>query len=150
VSTQDGAGSVVHSQGRIYCENGLDRSKTQAEGWIDLASVRRRCLLSTPKEAIYDAFRSGGFTYGPGFQSIEELWTNGAEALAKLKVPEVVKNDFAQFWLHPSLLDGALQTTSIFSLTRDTAKPTIHLPFSLGEVDLLNPLTTECYAYAVP
>ncbi len=152
ISTEENSARVVHSQGRVYCGEGVDeRGKTgNAESWLNLDDIRRRCLLTTQKKEIYEAFRSGGFNYGSSFQSIEELRTNGAEALARLRLPESVKDGFDQFVLHPSLMDGALQAISAFSLTHGPAETTLNLPFSLTELELLSPLTPECYAYAVP
>ncbi len=66
--------------------------------------------------------------------------------LSKLKIPDLLKSDFGQFILHPSMIDGALQTAAGLVGGLESAVP--HLPFALDEIDLLHPVRQTCYAYA--
>lgn len=55
-------------------------------------------------------FQEQGLLYGPTFQAIQEVSYNQDEALAFLKLPEVLKKDFHYYHLHPSLMDAGLQS----------------------------------------
>jgi hypothetical protein len=57
-----------------------------------------------------------------------------------------LKGDFDQFILHPSMIDGALQTIAALAGGADSTTP--HVPFALDEVEIVRPLSQTCYAYA--
>jgi hypothetical protein len=57
-----------------------------------------------------------------------------------------LKRDFGRFILHPSLIDGALQTVAALIGGLESAVP--QLPFALDELDILHPVRQTCYAYA--
>jgi polyketide synthase PksL len=57
-----------------------------------------------------------------------------------------LKAEFGQFILHPSIIDGALQTVA--GLVGSQTPRTPHLPFSVDEVDLIGPVPQTCYVYA--
>ncbi len=81
-------------------------------------------------------FQLGGITYGPGFQSIKTLSYNEKEALSRIELPSELEERFSDYVLHPSLMDGALQT--VMGLMVSTANDnTLYLPFSMGEVEII-------------
>ncbi len=144
-SVDDQNEAVVHCEGRVAFANGLaDPDGTDER--IAIHDLKNQCGRPADSAAHYDAFRAYGFQYGPSFQCIQELHVNGSFALAKLKVAEHMKGDFGQFILHPSIIDGALQTVGNLMATGDAATPC--LPFALDEIDLIRPLAPTCYAYA--
>ena len=49
--------------------------------------------------------------------------------------------------LHPSIVDGALQTVIGLAGAQPGA---LHLPFAVDEVEILQPLTETCYVYVEP
>jgi len=56
-----------------------------------------------------------------------------------------LKGDFGHFILHPSMIDGALQTAAGLVGGLESATP--HLPFALDELDIVHPVRQTCYAY---
>jgi hypothetical protein len=62
-----------------------------------------------------------------------------------LKIADHLKSDFGQFILHPSMIDGALQTAAGLVGSQESGIP--HLPFALDELDILHPVRQTCYAY---
>ena len=63
----------------------------------------------------------------------------------KLTLPRVLQQDLEQYVLHPSLLDGALQSVfGLFSLESDKQ---IFLPFSMGEITIFKSLPATCYVH---
>jgi hypothetical protein len=64
--------------------------------------------------------------------------------LAKLVAPEHLRLEFDRFILHPSLIDGALQ--SISALVGDAEPGIRRLPFALDEVEIIRAVPQSCYA----
>jgi hypothetical protein len=89
-------------------------------------------------------FQTIGINYGSGFQTIQTLYRNDSEALSCLQLPTALKDGFNDFILHPSLMDGAFQT--VMGLGHATSS-TPSLPFALGEVELVKPLSGQSYVY---
>ncbi len=110
---------------------------------LDIEAIRNRSTRVIVASDCYEQFRAAGLSYGPAFQTIQELFSNKTEALSRLKLPEHLSDTFHNFVLHPSLIDGAFQT--VVGLADDE----LYLPFAVREVELIRPLTQECYAYAV-
>ncbi|MFC1886955.1 SDR family NAD(P)-dependent oxidoreductase, partial [Thermodesulfobacteriota bacterium] len=124
-----------------------DTEGTECER-IDIEAVKKRCENQRSGRECYRLFETMGLEYGPGFQSIEALHYNDKEALSRLKLPLSLRDAFDDFVLHPALADGALQT--VMGLIHDTKAGDLFLPFSLGETEIMGPLSETCYAYATP
>ncbi|MEO8382098.1 MAG: SDR family NAD(P)-dependent oxidoreductase [Acidobacteriota bacterium] len=143
-SEDDESQTLVHSEGRVTFGNGRT-GHSGSEERIDIATLKEQCGGPVDRAACYEAFEKFGLHYGPSFQTIQELYVNGSFALSRLRIAEHLERDFGQFMLHPSLVDGALQTVAGLMRGRDTSTP--YLPFALDEVDLLAPIPQSCYAY---
>ncbi|HZZ56395.1 MAG TPA: SDR family NAD(P)-dependent oxidoreductase, partial [Opitutaceae bacterium] len=129
--------AVVHSQGKALAGDG------GGDAWLDLATIRQRATETWSAENCYARFDANGFTGGPSFRAIRELFRNQGEALARLELPASV-DDGAAWVLHPSLLDGALE--SVIGLLGD-CRGIPWLPFALGELHIAGALPRACYAY---
>ncbi|MHC3456019.1 amino acid adenylation domain-containing protein [Streptomyces prasinus] len=57
---------------------------------------------------FYDRFRERGINYGPAFQGLSDLWRQGSELHAVLRLPESLRTE--GFGIHPALLDAAFHT----------------------------------------
>ena len=136
---------IIHSEGRLYFQNGKDYAAV-SEKSIPIKALKEKCLKPQGGDHFYTLFRKAGFKYGPSFQTIQEFYINGSYALAKLKIADHLRADFDQFILHPSLLDGALQTVVGLLGAADPEMP--YLPFAIDEVAIMRPLPQICYAYA--
>jgi len=139
--------AVVHSEGRLVF--GSDWAEPGgAEDRVVLQDLRAQCGSPEEGAAYYEKFSQYGLHYGPSFQAIRELYLNGAFALAKLQLAEHLRAEFGQFILHPSLMDGALQTAA--GLVGSLAPGTPYLPFAVDEIEIVRPVPQTCYAYAEP
>ncbi|NUA42751.1 Polyketide synthase PksL [Dickeya solani] len=119
-----------------------------ADEWIDLDALRNRGKHESDQAAIYADFAKMGFAYGPSYQVTRERYRFADSALSHLCLPDAVRSADA-FYLHPSLLDGALRTCLAVGLEpSDYSTPIV--PFFLGELEFRHPLGTECYAYVTP
>jgi polyketide synthase PksN len=142
VTTSEGK----HSQGEVIFGKGLPGilEKINIEGLIS------KCNQSVGPEEIYKGFLEIGLNYGTTFQSIIELRANTEIAIAKLKLSDEIKETINQFGLHPSLMDGALQSVVglVFTQKRSVndLEKILMLPFGLKSLKIFKPFPEECYA----
>ncbi|MBF0453051.1 MAG: SDR family NAD(P)-dependent oxidoreductase, partial [Candidatus Magnetomorum sp.] len=130
----------LSTQGKLIAKNNIRRPT------IDIRKIQSRCSHTIETKEIYDKFLQDGYQYGKTFQPINKLYMGENEALSDLILPDEVKSDFDKYLLHPSLMDGALQTTSgILSLE---SSDDIFMPFSIGKVIYYQSLPVSCFAYA--
>jgi hypothetical protein len=136
---------VVHSEGRLTFGNDVAHPG-EVEDRLSVETMKAQCSGPEDGAAYYAQLREYGFNYGPGFQTIQEIYVSQSFALSKLKIADHLKADFSQFILHPSILDGAFQTTA--ALLRASQAATPYLPFALDQLDILHPIRHTCYVYA--
>lgn len=136
---------IVHAEGKIQFQNSSNKLKEAARTDIEL--LKSTCPVLIHGEEFYKAFKESGITYGPAFQTIQELYCNDSFVLAKLEIPNQLKADFEQYILHPSIIDGALQ--AVAGLMRNTSAKEPLLPFAIDELEIIRPLTHVCYAKVV-
>jgi len=133
-----GKDETVFSQGFVSFE-----TQTESARNIDLDRIKSSSVIQLNGVDCYQTFAKHGFAYGKSFQTIQHIWSSEKEVLSLLKLPVLQEKDFDQYVLHPSLLDGALQ--SVIGLQTDSTD--ILVPFGIERLELLNPLTKDCYAY---
>jgi len=136
---------VVHCEGTLLLSAGLADSSVVEH--MPIEALKEQCASREDGAGYYAKFLQYGIAYGPSFQTIQEIYAHPSFALSKLKLPEHLKADFGQFLLHPSIIDGALQTVAVLAAGPGPATP--HLPFALDELEILHPLPQVCYVYAV-
>ncbi|HVI92863.1 MAG TPA: SDR family NAD(P)-dependent oxidoreductase, partial [Anaeromyxobacter sp.] len=137
----DGA-AVVHAQGVLSYE------APAAARSIDVAAIRARCNVPWSAATCYERFARLGLEYGPTFRPIVTAWTRDGEALARLGLPAHLTSTRSGLTLHPTLLDGALQSV-IRSLWDAEGGPRLWLPFSIAAVRIHAPLAPIGYAHAL-
>ena len=136
--------AVVHSQGRAQL------FKATEEPWLDIQSIQDQCVKSRiSPDQCYEAFAASGIVFGPGHKGIGTIYSGEGQVLSKLILPSSVFDTIGQFFLHPSMLDSALQS-SIGLMIKDKEnnipqKP--FLPFSLESIEIFGPCTTEMWAH---
>jgi acyl transferase domain-containing protein len=136
---------VVHCEGTLVLNAGL--ADCSIVEHMPIEALKEQCTIREVGADYYAKFLQYGIAYGPSFQTIQEIYTHSSFAISKLKLPEHLKADFCQFLLHPSIIDGALQTVAV--LAAEPRPTTPHLPFALDELEMLHPLPQVCYVYAV-
>ncbi|OCQ18830.1 hypothetical protein A7985_22710 [Pseudoalteromonas luteoviolacea] len=112
-----------------------------------LANVQQRIAgeaLSATE--LYQAYENIGLHYGPAFQAIQGLVKGDKEVLTTLQLPTACQGAGDKYWLHPSMLDGALQST--IGLFDDPAAFTDQpmLPFAVESVKIAAEFTQTMYA----
>ena len=135
----------LYSQGKLVYANQPAAIPQPEPEYIDIAGIRERCTKSVAAKDAYTLFNSLGMNYGPSFQVLQEVYKNQDEVFGVLKIPEVRSADFEDFVLHPCILDAAMQAGVMAQLGEAAGE--IKVPYSLGEVEILHPLTRTCYSY---
>ncbi|MBN9669609.1 non-ribosomal peptide synthetase [Roseibium aggregatum] len=143
---RDNGERLLHAQMRI-AEQG-DRNR----GSVDLAALQEAPARHFASPAIYSVFDGMGLVYGPGHRVISDLavksGAGGPEVLARLDLPHFLEATLQGFSLHPSLLDGALQSAIGLALDAEGRAPqTAALPFSIEAVEILGPCEQCLWAH---
>ncbi|GMV31306.1 MAG: hypothetical protein AMXMBFR59_34310 [Rhodanobacteraceae bacterium] len=122
---------------------------------VDLDALRRRCDGEIPVDDCYQLLGMGGLHYGAAFRSMQRIGTgtggDGAPfVLTHLDLPETLRESAPAFHLHPSLLDGALQSSIGLSLAQPAgsggaveSRP--HLPYAVETLDVFGPCHDEIH-----
>ena len=129
--------SIVHAQGKL-----IYGKSTKQLGTLDIATIKEHAHRA---QALYTEFKAIGIQYGPSFQVIQALWRDAKEAMSILKLSTDLMSH-NQFVLHPSLMDGALQTAGL--ILKQAEMKQLYLPFSIGQVDMAGSLPSTCYVHA--
>lgn len=143
-SESEDGGKQLYSQGKILYATQQDLDAEPE--YIDIESIRSRCVKVTDGKSSYPLFKSLGLDLGPSFQVLQDIYKNEDEVLGELKIPDIRLDDFHEYILHPSLVDGSFQAFMGATLGGDASGEMI-VPYSLGEVEILHSLTKNCYTY---
>ncbi|MGW3291257.1 type I polyketide synthase, partial [Streptomyces sp. NPDC001002] len=81
-------------------------------------------------DGFYEGRRAAGLEYGPAFQGLTAVWTEGEEVYAEVALPE--GQEPGAFGIHPALLDAALQA----GILRGADTGETRLPFAWNDVAL--------------
>lgn len=137
---------VIHAQGKlVYADHWPKKIEKQMDV-INIEAIHKRCPYSMGSREWYQIFEKLGFKFGPAFRPLNTIFYNKNEALSRLEFPPNLHSGSKDFVLHPSLMDGALQT--VLGLMEPETLGDPLLPFSLEEVEVFAPLPKLCYAYA--
>ncbi|MFA6174888.1 MAG: polyketide synthase dehydratase domain-containing protein, partial [Kiritimatiellales bacterium] len=118
ITTRNNDVDSIHCQGKIITDSAAP--ETGAE--FDIEAIQSRCASVLNRKQCDRLLDS---THGPALLSIEHLRYNDREALARLELPDELKPGHADYVLHPSLLNGAILTGVVWTLT---SRPGAALP----------------------
>lgn len=141
---EDSRGQVIHSQGTAAFEENPELPL------LDILELMTLCnKFELTPEQCYKHFKNSGLDYGPGHQCIEKIFVGQGQVVAKLYVPEAVREDRQQYVLHPGLMDSAIQAA--VGLTVDAElqvfNGTLSVPYALEEVEIFSGCTSEMWAW---
>ena len=135
---------VAHSEGRLFFDESGSGSLIEHKK-VSITDLIKQSNNQQDGKEYYQKFKTFGFDYGRSFQTIKEFFVNESFALSKLSIGQHLKDDFDQYILHPSVIDGALQT--VIGLVKGGGNGTAYLPFAIDEVEIIRPLLHECYVH---
>ncbi|MGI6668749.1 MAG: SDR family NAD(P)-dependent oxidoreductase [Acetivibrionales bacterium] len=143
-SAGENGGRICHSLGELAFENGATGAEREALG---IESIKSRCSSFRTGKECYELFEAAGIYYGSAFRCLKELYAGEGECLSRLELPPELVTGFDRYLLHPSLLDGALQTVIGLTAGKHERQGVPYVPFSMGELDIAGSMGTVCYAY---
>jgi len=85
--------------------------------------------------------------YGPAFKSVAQVHVSGAEAIIELQAPEIVAEEVGRFVLHPSLLDGCLQSLVSILFEAGVRENSAYLPYQFNGIKVFHPRTLPAYCH---
>jgi len=140
---------TIYSQGRGHL---LDIEHGPS---VDLDSLLARCTANSLNVAqIYSRFSASDMQYGPGHQCIVALKVGiddvgSPHALARLQIPKAhTLAQHADYYLHPGLLDSALQASIGLRLSHfDSSQAVPRLPFALESIRIYAAIPSSAYAW---
>ncbi|WP_438426441.1 SDR family NAD(P)-dependent oxidoreductase [Aquimarina macrocephali] len=142
-SEEENNAKQIYSQGKLLYAT--HQELTAVPEYIDLEEIRTRCSKVTNGKEAYPLFKSLGLDLGPSFQVLQDIFKNDDEILGELLIPEIRNNDFNDYLLHPSLVDGSFQAGMAAQLGAQTGE--MFVPYSIGEVEIMQPLKSKCFSY---
>ncbi|GAA1955225.1 type I polyketide synthase [Kitasatospora viridis] len=84
--------------------------------------------------AFYSYFRELGYTLGPSFQWIADVWIRGSEALVRYQQPQL-PDDPADYEVYPGLIDSCFQSIAGFMVDDEAAEaPSLAIPFAAARL----------------
>lgn len=145
----------------IYSERSQGTHESHAQGKLSLANASsEKAFIEAHTASLqgqnisgqrcYQGFNGMGIAHGPAFRAIEDIQvlkfdSSGSTLLVDIKLPTSVTSTFDEFLLHPSLLDGALQSSLGFALLESNAEEVgalgAMIPFALEKVNVISPLS---------
>jgi len=123
---------VRHVSGKIRrCQDGVIPQR------VSLEEIAARCKLEIPMSEVYQIYQKAGMQYGPLFQGVEKLWCGEGEALAQVHLPDGLEAGFAEYLLHPVILDSSFHVllgAALKEAKEKNRKQGSYVPTRIGRV----------------
>lgn len=123
---------IVFSEGRANVALVLDKSDSLA-----VSNLEKMENSSRSGSELYKMFRSIGVEYGETHKTVKTLFLSQetpSTVFGDLKSPSYIQSGRHRFYLHPSLMDGALQTSMATDIERFRESTHPIVPFWLERV----------------
>lgn len=128
-----GSGQIESAERKLYSEV------------FDITAIQRRCSELVERETFYkDIIEQEEIYYGPYFQGLKMIYENATEALGVVELPELVQEQQELYYVHPVVMDCALQCISRLIRQRPGDEKT-RVPFSAEEILINGSLREERY-----
>jgi amino acid adenylation domain-containing protein len=142
-----GQGDVTDRE-MVHCEGRATIGPAAPRPWRDRTAICDLRVVLTHTQC-YALFQRAGGEYGPSMRAVEEI-SVGKEAdgspivLARLRLPGTVAATTEEYFIHPALMDAALQASIGFSVGAGAPTGESHvlrpaMPFSLQRMELFAP-----------
>jgi acyl transferase domain-containing protein/enoyl-CoA hydratase/carnithine racemase/acyl carrier protein/SAM-dependent methyltransferase/ribosomal protein S18 acetylase RimI-like enzyme len=140
--------SEDHGEEQVHCQGRAVFSRKQTPARIGLASLKAQMTQrELDAAALYAMFDRMGLHYGAAHQGVRAIYLGDKQLLAQLRLPSSVEAGHADYVLHPSLLDSALQASIglLVNLADPPGEPTV--PFALESLRSIAACTAEMFAW---
>lgn len=142
IFSEDSTQRIIHCKGEAIIRDKLLSQK------LDVGQFRQRMThTNIMAQDIYPAFAKMGFDYGVTHQSLISLDIGKDELLANIRLPEQLGSNQLDYWLHPSLMDAALQACNGLIINFKQPGNSLFLPFAMENVHIVSPFASEMIAW---
>ncbi len=124
--------------------NAVIRSIQELPKTTSLAEIQLRCKEMISGDDHYQRLAERGISFGPAFRGVNSLRLGKNEALAQIESPESVISKVPSYYLHPAILDAALQTVA--ALLPSGNKP--FLPISADSIKVFGRIPSKLWSHA--
>ncbi|MEN7551963.1 SDR family NAD(P)-dependent oxidoreductase, partial [Rapidithrix thailandica] len=115
---------------------------------VDVDREKRALQKQMNREAFYQRFEEGGFKYGKMFTPLQQVYYDEHTALAYVEVPDSLKGDFSHYVLHPSIMEGSLQTAGLLAnLHQPIGSP--YIPYEIASLKIYRKLEKASWVLAI-
>ncbi|NES79910.1 MULTISPECIES: SDR family NAD(P)-dependent oxidoreductase, partial [unclassified Okeania] len=114
---------------------------------IDIEKYLSDCTESIEIKQHYQKCQQLGIDYRSNFQGIKQLWSSTNQAISKIELPLELVAEATHYYIHPALLDAALQL--IFQILPKTDNQQTYLPIGINRLKVYNPPGLSLWAIAV-
>ncbi|WP_205873317.1 type I polyketide synthase [Mycobacterium camsae] len=118
----------------------------------DVGAILSRCTKSYAAVDIYSQLADKGYAYGPAFCGIDRLHVGIGEALARIRLPRILRNHLSGYVLHPAVLDACFQSAILHPSPHrpDELLPISYLPTGIERVRLHRDDAMPAWSYTRP
>lgn len=95
------------------CKGKMNKAGRQILKHISLSQVKKRCKTQVKSSSFYGLLKMIGFEYGESLTVIGDCLKSEDEYVAEMNLPPSISSCLNSHSLHPSILDGALQTVAL-------------------------------------
>ncbi|HEU4765759.1 MAG TPA: SDR family NAD(P)-dependent oxidoreductase, partial [Pyrinomonadaceae bacterium] len=114
---------------------------------IPVEKIKARCTEGLDKNALYKKFSERGVTLGNYFQTLQQTWRNQEEFLAAICLSPEFAGELDHYFVHPGMMDAALQAIAPLWWARNGENQAPLLPFAIERIEFLRPLGAKGYVY---
>lgn len=140
-SYNDDGNRITHVQSKVLITKNLDFSK---DNIFNVEAIQKRCTYVISREECYSVFNKIGLHYGSNFKTISFLKYNSNEAISRIEIPYNLRKNVDDFYIHPSLLDGAFQSViGLIGVDIDTT----FVPYTFKSIEFHGKLRDACFVY---
>jgi amino acid adenylation domain-containing protein len=119
----------------VHCQGSASYFNHSAPQKVELSLLTTRMLSDkVSMQALYKQFQKLGTDFGPAHRSLDSIYQGENELLAKIDLPSCVNSSQQLYFMHPSVMDGILQASTVLiaGVSRLPEKTT--LPFALEKM----------------
>nr|DAC76730.1 TPA_exp: type I polyketide synthase [Streptomyces sp. NRRL F-4335] len=140
-----GAAGAVHARG-VLAAAGASAPPPD----LPVERLREGCPRAMDGERFYRGMARLNVSYGPWFRLVERLWTDGAQALARVRLPERFLEGAELRALHAAVADAALHTVGALHFDVRGTDDLPLLPFAVDRVRTHRPVPTAGWVHVAP
>ena len=151
IDYQIGYKDIVFNQGKITTSQ---HNLQQQPDRLDITALSAQLGKELPKDIFYAVCEQAHIDYGESFKAVEWLMYDESKtaAMALLKMPANIPatghHAVADFVLHPSIMDGALQAAAGLAILQDDEDDRkSFMPYTVKSVSIYGTPGGESYSY---